>query len=313
MRRGLLSDYFEGAAFKKLTPVEASPDSSNQHEFAGGHLRQILGDDDRKGLQARFIWLNDEQEGISDIGFVSFYDARRKHPTRSEYRLYYEGNAVTALMQAGDTFFVAIRPDNQVLVIITPAGSTVERQLAWLFGLGDVPEDDFEVRQIDTSNSSPLDFAARYVMDELGIEPEEAETDKLDDILKKHRTKFPTTAEFAKLARESLKEISAKDEADKVLIAWLEREELLFRRLERHIVSDRLKGGFMNGEEADVDGFIAFSLSVQNRRKSRAGYSLEHHVEALLRARNIKYQRQVVTEGKSKPDFLFPVRRNIRI
>jgi hypothetical protein len=63
-------------------------------------------------------------------------------PLRSEYRLYYEGNAVTALMQAGDTFFVAIRPDNQVLVIITPAGSTVERQLAWLFGLGDVPEDD---------------------------------------------------------------------------------------------------------------------------------------------------------------------------
>jgi hypothetical protein len=64
-------------------------------------------------------------------------------------------------------------------------------------------------------------------MDELGIEPEEAETDKLDDILKKHRTKFPTTAEFAKLARESLKEISAKDEADKVLIAWLERRASL--------------------------------------------------------------------------------------
>lgn len=306
MRRGLLSDYFEGAAFKKLTAVEASPDSSNQHEFAGGHLKKILGDDDRKGMPAKFIWLNDEQEGTSDSGFVTFYDARRKHPTRSEYRLYYEGNSVTALMQAGDTFFVAIRPDNQVLVIITPAGSTVERQLAWLFGLGDVPEDDFEVRQIDSSNSSPLDFAARYVMDELGIEPEEPEADKLDEILKKHLAKFPTTAEFAKLARESLKEVNPKDEADKVLIAWLEREELLFRRLERHIVSDRLKSGFMNGEEADVDGFIAFSLSVQNRRKSRAGYSLEHHFEALLKARDIEYQRQVVTEGKSKPDFLFP-------
>jgi len=51
---------------------------------------------------------------------------------------------------------------------------------------------------------------------------------------------------------------------------------------------------------------ISFSLSVQNRRKSRAGYSLEHHVEALLKARNIKYARQVITEGKSKPDFLFP-------
>jgi hypothetical protein len=143
-------------------------------------------------------------------------------------------------------------------------------------------------------------------MDELGIEPEEPDTDKLDEILKKHQQKFPTTAEFAKLARDSLMEVNAKDEADGVLIAWLEREELLFRRLERHIVSDRLKSGFMSGDIADVDGFIAFSLSVQNRRKSRAGYSLEHHVEALLKARGIQYQRQVITEGKSKPDFLFP-------
>ena len=102
---------------------------------------------------------------------------------------------------------------------------------------------------------------------------------------------------------------SSLDDADNVLIAWMENEEALFRVLERHLVGERLRQGF--GE--DVDAFIDFSLSVQNRRKSRAGYSLEHHVEALLRARNIKYQRQVVTEGKSKPDFLFPVRRNIRI
>jgi hypothetical protein len=302
----MLSDYFEGVAFKKLTSVEASPDSSNQHEFAGGHLRKMFGDDDRKGIAARFIWLNDEQEGISDVGFVSFYDARRQHPTRSEYRLYYEGNGVTAVMEADDTFFVALRPDGEVLVIVTPGGSTVERQLTWLFGLGTVPENDFEIRQLTSSNSVQMDFAARYVLDELGIEPAEPEADKLDEILKKHRAKFPSTAEFAKLARDSLSEVNATDQADQVLIAWLEREEMLFRRLERHMVSDRLKTGFMNGEEADIDGFIAFSLSVQNRRKSRAGYSLEHHVEALLIARSIKFGRQVVTEGKSKPDFLFP-------
>jgi hypothetical protein len=89
-------------------------------------------------------------------------------------------------------------------------------------------------------------------------------------------------------------------------MAWLEREEALFRRLERHIVSERLKAGFVADDSADVDGFIAFSLSVQNRRKSRAGYSLEHHREALFKARDIKFQRGVETENKNKPDFLFP-------
>ena len=54
---------------------------------------------------------------------------------------------------------------------------------------------------------------------------------------------FPATAEFSKLARESLKDISASDNADTVLMAWLEREELLFRRMERYIVSERLKTG----------------------------------------------------------------------
>lgn len=306
MRRGLLSDHFEGVAFKRLTAVEANPNSSNQHEFQGGHLRTMMGDDDRKGMPARFIWLNDEQEGISDDGFVTFYDARRRHPTRSEYRLYYDGNSVTSAMKEGDTFFIALRPDNSVMVIVTPKGSTIERQLIWLFGLGEQPEQDFQVREIVESNSSPLDFAMRYVLDELGIEPEETEAEKLDAILAKHAKKFPKTFEFAKLARESLTEVSALDDADKVVMAWLEREEMLFRRLERHIVSDRLKTGFMTDEVADVDGFIAFSLSVQNRRKSRAGYSLEHHVEALFKARNLKFERQVTTEGKSKPDFLFP-------
>ena len=68
----------------------------------------------------------------------------------------------------------------------------------------------------------------------------------------------------------------------------------------------------MADDAADVDGFIAFSLSVQNRRKSRAGYSLENHLQALLTARKIKFQRGVETENKNKPDFLFPGRPSTR-
>ena len=46
--------------------------------------------------------------------------------------------------------------------------------------------------------------------------------------------------------------------------------------------------------------------TVQNRRKSRVGQSLENHFEMILKARNIRYDRTKVTENRSKPDFIFP-------
>jgi len=55
-----------------------------------------------------------------------------------------------------------------------------------------------------------------------------------------------------------------------------------------------------------VDGFIRFSLSVQNRRKSRMGYSLEHHLEAVFRAFDVEHVRGAMTENNQRPDFLFP-------
>jgi hypothetical protein len=307
IRRGLLSDYFEGAAVKRLSAVEADPKRSHQHEFAGGHLRKIFGDEDRLNFPARFIWMSDEQEGISEDGALSWYDSRRNNPNRSpEYRLYYFENSITAMMNEGDSFFVASRRDGTAMVIITPQGSTIENQLTWLFGIDNQTELEFQARTIPQNESSRLDFAARYVLDELGIDAEEPEADALDAILQQCGDKFPATYDFSKLARESLPDVSALDDADSVLMAWLEREELLFRRLERYIVAKRIQMGFVSSDEADVDGFISFSLSVQNRRKSRAGYSLEHHLDAIFRARKIQFQRGVETENRNKPDFLFP-------
>ena len=85
-------------------------------------------------------------------------------------------------------------------------------------------------------------------------------------------------------------------------MAWMDREEALFRTLERHLIADRLNRGFRD----DVDGFIAFSLSVQNRRKSRVGYALENHLEHIFTGSGVRFSRAAVTENKSRPDFLFP-------
>ncbi len=266
-----------------------------------------MGDEDRLKFPARFIWLSDEQEAISEDSVVSWYNSRRKQPQRSaEYRLYYYENGITALMSEGDTFFLAMRPDGSALIIITPKDSTIHSQLIYLFGLQEQPGLAFHVKEISKDQSARLDFAARYILDELGIDAEEPETDKLDNILDRYGNIFPSTAEFSKLARDTLTEIDAEDDADAVLMAWIEREELLFRRLERRVVADRLTAGFIANNMPDVESFIAFSLSVQNRRKSRAGKSLEHHVAALFSARKLKFERGIETEHGNKPDFLFP-------
>lgn len=305
--RGLLSDFFAGVAVKRLSAVETSPGASNQHEFNGDKaLRRLLGDADRKQIPANFVWLGEEQAGITDDSTLSWYDSRRRHPIRSEYRLYYPDNEVSALMKPGDTFFLAMRPDGSAMAIVTPASSTIQNQLLWLFGIDAQPDMEFTGREITANETAGLDFAARFILDELGIELEEPESEKLDALVGKFGLKFPSTREFSDLARASIAGWREIDDPDETLLLWMDREEQLFRRLERRIVDARLHSGFVSRDGADVDGFLHFSLSVQNRRKSRAGQALENHLEALFTAHLVQFARGAETENRNRPDFLFP-------
>ncbi|WP_218151533.1 type II restriction endonuclease [Novosphingobium sp. CF614] len=286
--------------------METITEKSNQHEFQGTRpLRRLLGDEDRRGIPTRFIWISGEQEALSEDGFMSWSNVRKGKPRAAEYHLYYSGNVVTELMQPGDMLFLALQRDGSILVIITPAG-TLQNQLTWLFGLEEQSEFGFTFQEIDETHNAELDFAARYILDELGIEPEEPEADRLDGLIERFGLVFPTTRVFSELARTSLPEVSAADDPDRALIEWMDREEQLFRRLERRIVAERIGGGFHASDGADVDGFLSFSLSVQNRRKARAGQALENHLEAVFGAQNIRYVRGAETENRNKPDFLFP-------
>jgi hypothetical protein len=304
---GSLSDYFEGVAAKKLSAVEADPQRSHQHEFNGvTELKKLLGEAQPLKFPTRFIWLGEEQEAIAADGVSTWYDAREAHPTRSEYRLYFPTTPVSELAKEGDTLFIAKRTDGSLLIIVTPSTSTIQSQLSWLFGLQEQATLKFEVQQLEGDKDSALDFAARYILDELGVEAEEPEVDEIDTLIEPFGLIFPTTKDVSELARNSLKNVSPIDDPDAVLIMWLEREEAIFRRLERRIVAEKIQTGFMADESADVDGFIQFSLGVQNRRKSRAGKALEHHLSAIFTAFKLKYERGPETENKNKPDFLFP-------
>lgn len=316
IRRGHLSHHFDGVAVKKLASVDASPDSSNQHEVTGSEpLVRILGNEDRKfprggqdnRFPATYIWLEGEQEALAEEGWLSWYDSRRNDPKRSaEWRLYYQSNPVTAMMSPGDILFLARTTDDHLLFIITPDEGTIRNQLLWLFGLDDQIGLAFESQEIGKDTDSELDFAARYILDELGIEPEEPEADRLDSLIEKFGLKFPPTRVLSGLARMSLPDVNPKDDPDDALVLWMEREEQLFRRLERHVVAERIREGFATEDAVDVDGFLGFSLSVQNRRKSRAGAALENHMAAILDVHGIRHARGVETENRNRPDFLFP-------
>lgn len=47
-------------------------------------------------------------------------------------------------------------------------------------------------------------------------------------------------------------------------------------------------------------------LSASQQRKSRAGYSYEHHIEAMLIGGKIPYQKQVLMESRKRSDFVLP-------
>lgn len=310
MKKGYLSQYFEGVAVKILSPVEIDVLTSNQHEFNGVEgLRNILGEPDGKvRYPAKFLYLTDsDDEPIIETGFLTWYDARQKARIergvmRWEYRLYFPTNLVSQCANVGDILIIAKRYDNSLLAIVAEAETTISQQILWLFGFSDLSHPGFSVRDELETEQDRIEFASRFILENIGISVEISEETFLDEMINKFSGGFPTTKEFSAYARSTLPDLRADDGHDAVLMAWIEREEILFRTLERHLIGERLSQGF----DGDVDGFISFSLSVQNRRKSRAGLALENHLEILFQECGIRYTRAPVTENKSKPDFIFP-------
>jgi len=297
-----LSKYFSGIAAKRLSQVEIKP-TSNQHEFNGiSEMKEIFGTEKIK-FKGKFILLSDEEEKIIESdGELTWYDAREKHVTRTEYRLYYTTNEVIQNSEIGDLVIIARTSKKSLAIIIAPANTTSEKQLLWLFGLKEV-SNKFIIKDLSESKES-LGFAGKYIMSSLGFFIDEKE-EYLDLVLKTFGKKFPTTHEFSDFARSTIKHGSPIEEPDEILLAWMEREELLFRALEKYIVQEKLEKGF-GKKGMDVDDFIQFSLSVQNRRKSRAGFAFENHLSKIFDAHKIKYSKGKITEMNKKPDFIFP-------
>ena len=310
MDAGFLNHYFVSVAAKHLSAVEADAAVSNQHEYNGvSLLKEMFGtEQERKTFPAAFIYLSDDDDIIEASGELTWYDARYNHPTRTEWRLYYPTNDVTIKAAAGDTLFICMKPDQTVLEIIARKDSLIENQLFWLF---DVKPDENSTRFVantDLTNppAAQVEFVARMILQRLGIDITQSTDDYTDLLIGRFGHAFPTTRDFSEFARSTVHDIDPLLNPDEALIQWYEREESMFMCMERIIIQDRLRDGFLINDTVDVDAFIQFSLSVNNRRKSRAGLSFENHLEALFTCHRLRYSHTPITENRSKPDFIFP-------
>ncbi|MBF2751059.1 restriction endonuclease [Enterobacter bugandensis] len=313
MKQGYLSQYFDGVALKRLSAVEADVIRSNQHEFNGVEgLRDILGEPDGKvRFSAKFLYLTDQDdEPVVEDGFLTWYDARQRarlerHVMRWEYRLYFPTNLVSQCASAGDLLVIARLANDSLLAIVAENGTTIERQIMWLFGFSELAHPGFSIKSELETEQDRISFAARVILEQIGVEAEEEAPNYLDQMLDKFNGSFPKTIEFSSYARSTVRDLSSKDDPDIALFVWMEREEILFRTLEKYLLGEKLRSLTQAGIE-DTEPFIKLVQSALQRRKSRAGSALENHLEQVFTDHGVTYTRTGVTENNLKPDFIFP-------
>lgn len=211
--------------------------------------------------------------------------------TRNEYRLTRFGRGFPFLSDdnVGD------------LLIISKKSSTYYEAY--------VLQKDDEIEEFFASLNLSVNDTNKIIPKLFRISPEDKMYQCFVVYLKSLNIDFPPTYDLSGNARRcfngafdiTLKSIT--DDPDTRLINWLDAEFQLFKTIENDRYSLRLKTLFSSVEE-----LIEVSNTILNRRKSRAGKSLEHHLNEIFNQFKISFESQVITEDNKKPDFLFPGR-----
>ncbi len=162
--------------------------------------------------------------------------------------------------------------------------------------------DDFfaalNISSTETNGIIPRQFEAT---------PESVLIDCFNIFLKSIKTEFPPTVELAYKSRNcynSAYKITSqiiKTNPDREVLNWLKAEFQLFKVIENDRYNSRIKTPFRSVEE-----LIEIANTILNRRKSRAGKSLEHHLSEIFQVFQLSFSTQEITEDNKKPDFLFP-------
>lgn len=160
----------------------------------------------------------------------------------------------------------------------------------------------------DFMNTYSLDVTKgnQVIYESATITPEQILNETFMAFINSH-VDFPDTVEMASFVQKCVIEANnyttqqVSEKADNIILEWTDAEYQLFRGLEEKIYHPVFSKPFEN-----CQSLVEFSNSILNRRKSRAGKSLEHHLAEIFTASHLRFEEQIITENKKKPDFIFP-------
>ncbi|WMJ86727.1 hypothetical protein [Anaerocolumna sp. MB42-C2] len=137
-----MANIFKGVAVKSLSSVEIDHWQSNQHEFHGvTALKQIFGYQ-RQYFRGEFYYVENSGNILKDtnVGELTWYDAREYSVDRSEYRFYYTDNIAVNKAKVGDILVVALCDDGTIKIIIIEQGTQFIDVLKHALGLNAIDE-----------------------------------------------------------------------------------------------------------------------------------------------------------------------------
>ena len=298
---------------KRLAGVEIDPERSNQHEFNAGRLRRELdlrGDPCQGAVQFLF-YKADDAEPVIVTETYTLYDARRRHPSRTEWRMYYPNRGVARHARAGDLMLL-FRLDveaTDLIAVVARRGTTVERALTRLLA-GIDPEELVDPRFVD---SKVIDQETRRLLLRVHRRPAvRADINTYEcashPLFQRAATEghMPTTTEMANAAQGIVADMGITEgQPDEFVDMALKAETALFFAIEEMLGNKKLSELAWQ-DDLYLPAVMRLCMSYQQSRKSRRGRSLENHFRTLMERLRIPHGYQCTTEPGKKPDFVFP-------
>lgn len=209
--------------------------------------------------------------------------------TRNEYRLTRFGQGFPFLKEdnVGDLLVISKRDKDYYDAFVLSADEDIDAFF-----------DAFGISSTETN---------RILPEPVEVNPDEKLKKLFQEFTDKLSVDFPPTIELATGARKIFTKAYNTDNSsvlakpDNEILNWMATEFDLFKFIENDRYNEIIKTKFHSVEE-----LITTANTILNRRKSRAGKSLEHHLSEIFNIWDLSYTSQATTEAKKKPDFIFP-------
>lgn len=294
-------------ALKRLAAVEVDPERSHQHELNAGELRGRLGfpPGRTEGVLNVALHSADGDEPQLRRGRFTLYDSREAHPSRSEYRLYYETVLFDGARE-GD-LLVLYRPTGarELHAVIVPPGSAAESELLHALSAGGIVDmARFVYVDPPTTTTESAELALDAVTGAHSVAEPAAEYGTLvsDSIA---AGALPDTRAMARAGGDLADARAGADaDPDVWLTAALEGETELWMAIQDGLLRPQLAE--LVAQDASVADVLAWAMRAQQSARSRRGESVQNHFGRLLERREIPHTPQCVTEAGRRPDFMVP-------